>query len=108
MSSSLFVKPNQEYPVIFTTASYTLTDDTYTTVIGNNGAGMTLILPPTSACYDGYRIIVRAANNTTGASITVNPTPFTGDTINGSTNIAINTSVAYMCYRSVGIWYQIQ
>lgn len=108
MPTSLFVKANQEYPFISSTSPITLTDATYTTIVGTSGTAMTLDLPPTSACYEGYKIIVR---NSCTAAVAITVSPSGTDSINGSASLAQNTSAVYMCYptsSTSGIWYQIQ
>lgn len=104
MTSSLFVKPNQEYP-LFITASTTLTDTTYTTVISTSTAS-SLTLPNSADCYEGYKITVRNSGTVSLiVSVVGTDTLVPGPS---SISIAASSSMAFMCYPVSLTWYQIQ
>lgn len=110
MPSSTFIKASQEYPLIVSGATETLTEPLYTSIIGIDNANMAITLPPIASCFEGYRIF---AINNSPASITMTFTvsDTTTESFNNSTatNVVIsqNASSTFMCDIVNSTWWLV-
>ena len=94
------VKFGINYPVYVTTTPYNLPAYDFNYVISNVSSASVINLPPVSSVPNGWTVLIKNNNNTSGNNITVNANGT--DTFNptGTQTIAIQTYTRYLANHS--------